>query len=493
MSEDHSADQSSTFSGIRWSSASQAIVAATRLLSGIVLFKLLSVEVIGIAAMAHVVTGFAHQLRELGTRMAIVQRPQINREILDSAFFVNIAVGLGLALGVAAVSPLATAFYRDEALLLPLLVLSVIFPIGGLGQVHRALLTREMLFARLGAIDAGAALVQAGLAIGLAWGGWGIWSIVMGEIGFAVVAVGAAWLLRPWCPGLRVRRAAVRELLGFGANLMGFNLANYFFQNADRLIIGRVLGAEALGLYAFAQRLTLFPIRTLGSALSNVLVPRLSRDQNDPESFERNFVRASAGALLLALPVLGALAILIEPLVQIYDSKWLPAVVLVALLCPVGAVQSVSRTLGPALIARGRPDVLFRIGLLVGSAVLLGSLLGVRYGVVGVATAFLASTSLTAVAAFVITARTVEIRLAALGVGLLPLLAIGSVTLTAMLGMRFLLEAWGIEPWIVVATAGSLGAVLYWRLVIAFGSSVYQDLRRLLGLTAAARPSPTAN
>jgi len=493
MLGDRSADESSTFSGIRWSSASQAIVAATQLLSGIVLFKLLSVEVIGIAAMAHVVTGFAHQLRELGTRMAIVQRPQIDREILDSAFFINLAVGLGLALGVAAASPLASAFYRDEALLLPLLVLSVIFPIGGLGQVHRALLTREMLFARLGAADAVAAIAQAVLAIGLASSGWGIWSIVMGEIGFAVVAGGAPWLLRPWRPGLRVRRAAVRELLGFGANLMGFNLANYFFQNADRLIIGRVLGAEALGLYAFAQRLTLFPVRTLGSALSNVLVPRFSRDQNDPESFERNFVRASAGALLLALPVLGALAILIEPLVQIYDPKWLPAVALVALLCPVGAIQSISRTLGPALIARGRPDVLFRIGLLVGSAVLLGSLLGVRYGVVGVAAAFLASTSVTAVAAFVITARTVEIRLAALAVGLLPLLAIGSVTLTAMLGMRFLLEAWGIEPWAVVAVAGSFGAVLYWTLVIAFGPSVYQDLRRLLGLTAAARPSQTAS
>ena len=83
----------SVYSGVRWTSLAQGTIAVSQFVSGLVLFKLLSIEVFGIVAMAHVVTGFADQLRELGTRMALVQRREITAETLDSAFFVNLAVG----------------------------------------------------------------------------------------------------------------------------------------------------------------------------------------------------------------------------------------------------------------------------------------------------------------------------------------------------------------------------------------------------------------
>ena len=77
------------YSGVRWTSLAQGTIAVSQFLSGLVLFKLLTIEVFGIVAMAHVVTGFADQLRELGTRMALVQRREITTETLDSAFFVS--------------------------------------------------------------------------------------------------------------------------------------------------------------------------------------------------------------------------------------------------------------------------------------------------------------------------------------------------------------------------------------------------------------------
>lgn len=468
-------------------------MAGTQLASGIVLFKLLPIEVIGIAAMAHVVTGFAQQLRELGTRMAIVQRPELSPEILDSAFLLNLIVGLGLMAAVAAVSPLAVLFYREEELLWPLLALASVFAVGAVGQVHRSLLTREMRFAWLGAIDAGAALAQACVAVVLAWRGHGIWSIVLGEIVLAGVGSLAVWAACAWRPGLRIQRRALRELLGFGANLMGFNLANYFFQNADRLIIGRVLGADALGLYAFAQRITLFPIRTLGSSVTNVLVPRFALDQGDPEAFSRNFARASAGAALLAAPLLGALAVLIDPLIEIYDPKWRQAVWLVVLLCLVGVVQSITRTLGPALIAKGRPDLLFRIGLMVGGAVLAGSLVGVRFGVVGVAVAFALTTTVTGVASLLVSARPLVVPMGPVFRTVAPILAAGVASVAAMGAARVLLEARGVGPWGVLAGAGALGALLYWGLVAWLEPPAYRDLRRLLGIREGARRPASAS
>ncbi len=287
----------SVYSSIRWTSLAQGIVAASQLATGVVLFKLLPVEVFGIVAMAHVVTGFADQLRELGTRMALVQRKEITPEVLDSAFVVNLGVGLVLGAGVWLAAPWAAAFYRSEALHAPLQALSAMFVIASLGQVGRALLTRSMQFGRLAAVDVTAVLVEASVTITLAAAGYGVWSFIVGELAMTVAATVGVWIARPWWPGLRVRRDEIRSLVGFGANLMGFNVANYFLTNADRLIIGRVLGAEALGLYAFAQRLTLFPMRSLSGVLVNVLVPRFAREQDDLHSFAAHFVRACAGSL----------------------------------------------------------------------------------------------------------------------------------------------------------------------------------------------------
>ena len=107
---------------------------------------------VGILAMAHVVTGFAEQLRELGTRMAVVQRATITPQVLDSAFLINVTVGSLLSASVWLAAGPAAAFYQSEGLRAPLQALAGLFVIASLGQVQRALLTRNMRFGKLAAI-----------------------------------------------------------------------------------------------------------------------------------------------------------------------------------------------------------------------------------------------------------------------------------------------------------------------------------------------------
>ncbi|MCL4683643.1 lipopolysaccharide biosynthesis protein [Myxococcota bacterium] len=483
----------SVYSSIRWTSLAQGIVAASQLATGVVLFKLLPVEVFGIVAMAHVVTGFADQLRELGTRMALVQRKEITPEVLDSAFVVNLGVGLVLGAGVWLAAPWAAAFYRSEGLHAPLQALSAMFVIASLGQVGRALLTRGMQFGRLAAIDVTAVLVEASVTITLAAAGYGVWSFIFGELAMTLAATVGVWIARPWWPGLRVRRDEVRSLVGFGANLMGFNVANYFLTNADRLIIGRVLGAEALGLYAFAQRLTLFPMRSLSGVLVNVLVPRFAREQDDLHSFAAHFVRACVGIALLSFPVLAALAVLIDPLVALYAPKWAPAAVLVALLCPAGMIQSLTRTVGPVFVARGRPDLLFRVGMLAGVVALCGSLLGVYFGVIGVALAFVVTTALTAIPTFWLTLSQISASPRLLVRALEPVLSATIVTTLVMAGLRGVLGL-GDEPsWARLGVVALLGAASYWGFVVLRRPPALDDLRRVAGVREAARSEPSAN
>jgi len=483
----------SVYSGVRWTSLAQGTIAVSQFVSGLVLFKLLSIEVFGIVAMAHVVTGFADQLRELGTRMALVQRREITAETLDSAFFVNLAVGVVLAAGVWLAAPLASAFYKSEAIHAPLEALASLFVIASLGQVQRALLTRSMHFGRLAAVDISAALVEAGVTIVLAIAGYGVWSFVLGEIAMTVVATVGVAMARPWWPGLRIRRTEIRSLFGFGANLMGFNLANYFLTNADRLIIGRVLGAEALGLYSFAQRLTLFPMRSLSGVLVNVLVPQLAREQDDHPRFAAMFVRSCAGVALLSLPLLGALAVLIDPLVALYDPKWAPAVVLVALLCPAGMIQSLTRTVGPVFVALGRPDLLFRVGLFAGVVVLCGSIIGVHFGVWGVALAFAVTTALTAIPTVLLALRQISASPRLIASALEPMVSTTGFAVLVMLALGSALGMASNPSWTILVSAGISGAAGYWGLIVLRHPPALNDLLRVLGLRGPARSEPSAN
>jgi PST family polysaccharide transporter len=491
---DAAAEQPSFFAGVRWTSLAQGTIAGCQLAASMVLFKLLPIEVFGIIAMAHVVTGFAEQLRELGTRLALVQRKTISRETLDSAFVVNIGVGVLLGAAVWLGASPASVFYRSEELRAPLQALAALFVIASLGQVQRALLTRSMQFGRLAAVDVTSAVTQAAVTIALAAAGYGVWSFVAGELVGVTVATLGVGIARPWWPGLRIRRDEVRSLVGFGANLMGFNLANYFFTNADRLIIGRVLGADALGLYAFAQRLTLFPMRSLSGVLVNVLVPRLARDQDDLPSFAARFARACAGIALLSFPVLGALAVLIGPLITLYDPKWVPAAALVVLLCPAGMVQSMTRTVGPVLVARGRPDLLFRLGLLAGVVALIGSLAGVRFGVMGVAVAFALTTTLTAVPTFWLALRQISAGVGVLARSLEPVVSATVLAVVVMAGVAALVDLADDPSWTLLACVALSGAAAYWGMIALRHPAALADLLRLFGLRgAAARSGSTAS
>ena len=485
--------QPSFHSGVRWTSLAQGTIAASQFLSGLVLFKLLSIEVFGIVAMAHLVTGFADQLRELGTRMALVQRKEITPEALDSAFFVNLAVGVVLAAGVWLAAPLASAFYKSDAIRAPLEALSSLFLIASLGQVQRALLTRSMQFGRLAVVDTSAALVEASVTILLAIAGYGVWSFVLGEIAMTMTATVGIAIARPWRPGLRIRPTEIRSLVRFGASLMGFNLANYFLTNADRLIIGRVLGADALGLYAFAQRLALFPMRSLSGVMMNVLVPQLAREQDDHPRFAAMFARSCAGVALLSFPLLGALAVLIGPLVALYDPKWAPAVVLVALLCPAGMIQSFTRMVGPVFVALGRPDLLFRVGLFAGVVVFCGSIVGVRFGVLGVGFAFSTTTALTAIPAILLAMSQISARPRMLARALEPMVSATGFALLIMVALRSVLGMADSPSWTLLVFVGIAGAIGYWGLIALRHPPALDDLLRVLGLRAAARSGPNAS
>lgn len=161
-----------------------------------------------------------------------------------------------------------------------------------------------MAFNRIAKIELGATVVGAFTGIGAALAGWGVWSLVFQSLAVALVTTVLLWVLSTWRPKWSFRRADLHAIAHYSLNLLGFNIINYFARNADYLLIGRFLGAQALRYYTLAHRIMLYPMQNISSVLVRVMFPAFSRLQEQLERFRRAYLRVAASITLVTFPLM---------------------------------------------------------------------------------------------------------------------------------------------------------------------------------------------
>ena len=388
-------------SNARWIAVSRVASIGVQLLSLAWLSRLLTPADYGLVAMAMVVTNLANLVRDMGTAQALIQRETLNDETILTSFWFTVGIGLVLGVAVAVLAPLAALAFEAHAVTGILLLLAVTFPVLGSTTVHQALLERDSRFPLLARIAAVSAV--SGLAVGVtaAYLGAGAYSLALNSLTSAVVSSGQLWLVAPLRPRWCWSRHEFRGIRQFSDYLVGFNLVNYFSLNADSMIIGRFLGADSLGLYSLAYKIVDFPLTNLTFVASRALYPVMSRQQAVPEEMAALYLRTLAMIAFVTAPMMAGLAVLREPFIAlVLGGKWLAMGDVLLWLSAVGFVSSLTCTTGSVLMARGRTDVLFYLGIVSVVLQVPAFVIGLRWGVEGVAAGHLVATVVTAVLAF---------------------------------------------------------------------------------------------
>jgi len=385
--------QLDVYSGVRWSAASKYGAQAMQFVVSIVLARLLAPEYFGLLGMAVVVTNFAKVFRNLGFGSAIVQRKTIDDRLLSTLFWVNLAMYLLVGGVVAGISPVASWMYSDPRVGPLVAVLSVNFVFGGLTTIPTAILNRQMAFNKLAVREIAAVVINGATALTLALLGWGVWALVAGSLAGAASEMILINLLQPFRPRLAFDASGLKQCLGFGLNLTGFSIFNYFARNADKLIIGIFLGPVAVGYYVLAYRLMLLPRDALSRVVTRVLFPAFSRRQDDNERLANVYLRACGAIAFITFPMMAGLAVVARPFVEVVlGDKWLPAVPLIWILAPVGAFQSLAAVRSQVFLAKGRADWHFRWGVCSSLVTLTSFFVGILWGLHGLALAYCAVT-----------------------------------------------------------------------------------------------------
>ena len=228
----------------------------------------------GLVGMAGAWLAVLNTFCETGFGAALIQRDQVRGEHLSSTFAVNLAMGAVLTLLGIVLSYPAARFFSTPDLQPVMAVLSLAFLMRAFGLTQVALAQRELRFRALALRDVSANVLGGSAGLALALAGYGVWSLVGMTLVNGLVATVMVWRLGRWRPRLsEISRGAVAELWPYSSRILGFNLFKAFAQNVDRMIIGRLLGVHALGVYSFASRSVIYPVTTFVGALGAYLFP----------------------------------------------------------------------------------------------------------------------------------------------------------------------------------------------------------------------------
>ena len=406
--------------------ASQAATFLLNLGSTAVLARLLTPRDFGLLAMVTAITGFVGLFKDMGLSAAVVQRDQVTHQQVSTLFWINLAVCVVLAVVVGAASPAIAWFYGEPRLTWIAAALAIDFAVSGLLLQHQAILNRRMRFVSLVAAQLTARTMSYALAIFLAWRGFEYWALVAMTLSNTAILTAGLWLLSGWLPGLPVRGAGVRAMLVFGANLTGFSFLNYVSRNLDNLLIGKFVGEAALGLYVKAYSLLMLPLTQLNSPLTAVMIPTLSRLQDQPARFARGYLRGVSLSMMVTAPLTAFLFFWSEAMILlVLGPQWTAAAPIFRILALAAILQPLGNTTGWLLIPMGRTDRLLRWKLITCWFTPLLFVIGVLWhGVEGVAWALVIGVTTLTIPTVWYSSRGTAVRvLPVLGVSLRPVVA----------------------------------------------------------------------
>lgn len=382
---------------------SAAVTITTQMLKFILQFggtaalaRLLTPEDFGLIAMTIVITGFISMFKDVGLSMATIQKEHINHAQVSALFWINVFIGALLTLIVVAVSPIIAIFYSEPRLMEVTIALSAVFFVGGFAIQPKAILKRRMEFKALAVIEVISQVAGVICAIYMAKSGYGYWSLVGQQITIITVDFFITTASISWRPSRPKRTEGVGDMVRFGADIVAFNSVNYFSRQMDNLLIGWFWGASALAYYSKAYTLLLMPVNQINAPLTAVSLPSLSRTQNDPIRYKSFFLKFLELIVSLSIPIILVFFLFAEQIILVWlGPAWNESSSIFKLLVPAAMAGVLTNPLGSLMLSLGFSARYRKIGLLSAAVVVIAFIIGLPYGVHGVALAYsIASISL---------------------------------------------------------------------------------------------------
>jgi O-antigen/teichoic acid export membrane protein len=453
--------------GFAWKAGSEGALQISKIVVAIVLARLLTPHEYGLAGMVIVFASIVPIFSDLALGAALIHRQEVTEEDRSTVFWTNVVTGIVLTLICIGIAGPLASYYKQPEVQPLFIVFSSTFLLGSLGATQLALLTKEMNFRGLESRVIAGTVVGAVVGIGIAAAGGGAWAIVGQQVSVAVVSTALLWKFSTWRPSFIFSTRSLRELGGYSGNVFGSHALIQLSPNLNNILIGGRAGAAALGAYTLAQNVILLPFYRIAAPIQEVLFPAFSTLQAEPDRIAALWLRVNRLLAAIAMPCLLGLAAVAPDFVHVVlGDKWQKATVVIQILCWVGILQVLQRLNLSILQARDRTKALLWFSIVSLVAGVGAVIVGLTWGINGVAVAFALVSTVTLPVFTYITARAVNssLRQCVRNVAGVAQAAFGMTIV--LVGLRHLLVMAGVLPILRLLILIPVGALFYLLLAL---------------------------
>lgn len=403
---DHSESGPTIGGSIFLSGISRWIRQAVNVVTALLMIRLLPPEAFGLFEMSFILPSLFALVADVGMGQSLVRIPVARHFDKNIAFWVSVATGGAWTVFLILLAPLLGGFFNSPTAVLVIRSLASGVVLAALSAVPMAILVRRWKWVEIARIET-VAVVSGGLAgMGAAMTGWGVWSLVVQWLVMSGLTTILSWRSCGWCPTLghvpeetttrpALSRQRFRELVIFGRHVAITTALHFLSRSVDNILIGRFLGASALGYYAIGYRVMMFPLQNIVAAVTRVMFPVYASMKADVKVVKRRFLQAIEALAYVTFPVMVGLAVIAPEFTHVaFGGHWDPAVLPLRLLSIAGPFHYLMANAGSIFMAVGETKRMVRwalYGLAVyGSAILIG----IPWGTIGVAACYLAASLL---------------------------------------------------------------------------------------------------
>lgn len=445
-----------------------------------ILARLLGPAAFGLIALAMPVILLANMVSDAGLGNALVRIRNPSKELQSTIFWFSLAMAIGLAVIVSLLAWPISIFLSAPKLVPIIVALTVILPLGGSLSVPNALISREGKFTLFAMGDVISSLSSSAVAIVAALAGAGAWSLVIQQCVLWIVKV--SWLLpvSGFRPSFVCKPTLAWPHLGFGLNAVGANLVDFANKNLPTIVIGSLIGVAAAGHYSMAYQIVRVPELIISGPLYLSIFASVAQWGDDRRGTAPLALRGLRGVVTVLAPLFCGLALVAHlAVLLLLGPVWAPTAPVLMLLAPAGFFLCVYSFIGAIFMGLGRSEYQFRLIVLSGCFLALGTMLGSRYGGEGVAAGFSIGAALAAPAYLFTLSRLLltPVRVILREV-VSPLVATLAMTV-AIIALMQRLPAW--NPTLQLSALALCGVVIF-ALVLALisGRQLWGDLQWLL-------------
>lgn len=469
-----------TISGIAWNTIGKISNQILQFILSVILMRLLLPSDYGLLAMAMVLIGFAGIFGEFGFSSALVQNQNITESHKSSIFWLNIIIGSVITLLFFIFADSFAQFYNNDNLTVVIKYLSFSFIISSITMVPGTLLQKEMRYDIINKIEVSVVLLSGILSVYLAYTGWGVMSLVFQSLFSQIVKVPLLYIASKWKPKFIFYKNSIKELFSYSAYLTGFSVINYWARRSDDLLIGKIMGADSLGIYSRAYGLMLMPINQVIGLVSNVMFPALSSIQYDRERVKRIFLNVIQVLAFITFPMMiGLIAVADNFILGIFGSKWSEVIPIIRILAFVGVLQTIANPSGWIYTSQGKTDWMFWWGVFGSGSIIIAIVIGVLIGsIYSVAIAYLIINIILAYPVIAIPGKLINMKFSEVYSVVLPILII-SIVMAALVYFVGLVLLDGLPASVKLIIQVLLGAIIYFSIMWFLKNEAFNNIKAL--------------